>query len=189
MQPEQWLELARHVLLFAVILTAAYTDLARGKIYNWCTLGGLVAGLLLNYARGGVGGGGIFSANLGGSLIATALVALVFAWPYFKGGIAGGDVKLLLAVAAIGGLEEGYIAYALLYCAVIGFVMALAVLIWKRRLLAGIWGALRFTFSFKRAGVEKAEETDSPAKITIPYGLAIAIGSLVAWFIVEVPRW
>ena len=90
--------LAKHCILFALLIACVYTDLARGKIYNWCTVPGIVVALGLNLLIGGLWRGGLTGANLGSAAIAVAVVALIFAWPYLKGGIAaGGGFEIALA--------------------------------------------------------------------------------------------
>jgi prepilin peptidase CpaA len=170
-----------------VLIVSVYTDLAKGKIYNWCTLSAIVVGLLFNYAIGGLADGGWTGANLLSSAAAVLVVFLVFAWPYFRGGIAAGDVKLILAVAAIGGFHKYFAIYALFYSVLIGGLMALLVFVWKGKLVEGLKGAARFAFSTGRA--EKGDAGgDAPARLTIPYGFAIAIGSTIAWYLVELPK-
>ena len=181
------LMVVRHCVLFAVLIISVYSDLVRGKIYNWCVLPGLFLGLLLNALLGGFWAGHLSGANLGSSALAILLVLIVFLWPYLKGGIAAGDVKLMLAVAGIGGLHNYFILYALLYTAFIGALMALSVLIWRGRLRAGLKGTARFLFSAGPRSSEAEGEQKTPP-ITVPYGLAISFGSILAWFIVEVPR-
>ena len=175
----------RHCLLFILLITCVYTDVARGKIYNWCTLPAIGLGLGTNYVIGGLVDGGLSGANLISALVAVALVAVLFGWPYLRGGIAAGDVKLILAVAAIGGMHEFFTAYALLYSALVGALMAVLVFIWHGELWKGLKKGLRFTFSVGRIGEGKEEE--APARITVPYGCAIAIGSIIAWYLVELP--
>ncbi len=183
MSASDWLLLCRHCLLFTVVIVAVYTDIARCKIYNWCTLPAIFLGLLFGLAIGGLWGGGWRGGNLGSSALAIVMVAVVFAWPYLKGGIAAGDLKLMLAVAAVGGTHKGFIFHALLYTALVGALMALLVVIWRGRLRAGLGGALRFAFSLKRRAPEQAQAE----KITVPYGVAISIGSILAWYMVEFP--
>jgi len=181
------LSVARHVLFFALVIVCVYTDLTRGKLYNWCTLPALVGGLLLSYALGGLLDGGILGVNLVSSILGLAIAALVFIWPYLRGGIAGGDVKLMLAVAAIGGAENLFIVYALLYSALIGALMALLVLIWRGRLREGLKGAVRFTFSARRLGSKEGETRRLVTGVAVPYGLAISIGSVIAWYVTMLP--
>jgi len=178
----------RHGLLFAVLIAAVYTDLSRGKIHNWCTLPGILLGVMLNAGLGGVFEGGLWGANLVSSLGALVVVLLVFLWPYLRGGIAAGDVKLMLAVGAIGGMHNFFIAYALLYSSLIGVAMALVMLVWKGRLRAGLKGTVRFLFSRRRLGVEGDGDESFGSGVVIPYGFAIAVGSIFAWYMVELPR-
>lgn len=180
--------LFRHCLLFVLLIVTVYTDVAEGKIYNWCTIPAFALGLGTNYVLGGFMEGGLSGANLLSSLVAIVIVAILFGWPYLRGGIAAGDVKLMLAVAAVGGMHNLYTPYALLYSALVGALMALLVFIWRGELRKGVGNALRFTFStgsISDLNDEDDEEESSP--ITIPYGCAIAIGSIIAWYIVELP--
>lgn len=176
--------LVRHCFLFAVLMICVYTELAHGKLYNWSTLPAAFAGLLINFALGGLWDGGWRGANLGTALIAMGLVLLIFGWPYMRGGISAGDLKLMVAVAAIGGLHNMFIVTALFYTALVGLLMAVLVLIWRGSLWAGVKGAFAFTFVPKRKGAgQKAPES----RITVPYGVAIAVGSVLAWYLVELP--
>jgi prepilin peptidase CpaA len=182
------LSVARHLLFFALVIVCVYTDLTRQRLYNWCTLPALAAGLLVNYALGGVLEGGLLGVNLTSSMVGLLAAALVFAWPYLRGGIAGGDVKLMLAVAAIGGAQNLFIAYALLYSALIGGLMALLVLIWRGKLWEGLRGAVRFTFSTGRVGSGEGAASPSTSGVAVPYGFAISIGSVIAWYVTVLPR-
>jgi prepilin peptidase CpaA len=182
-----WVDLARHCVLFAVLIAAAYTDLAQGKIYNWLVLPGIALGLVLNLAVGGLARGGPWGANLLSSGLGIGMVLLVFIWPYLKGGIAAGDVKLMVAVGAIGGMHRLFTAYALFFASLVGALMALLVLIWRGRLRQGLRGAARFAVSLRRVdGQPQGEEAENPEALTVPYGFAIAVGSIIAWYMVEV---
>jgi prepilin peptidase CpaA len=84
-----------NIVLCVVLVTAAYTDGTRGKIYNWLTFPAILAGLILNF---------IFWYDVGpleglkwsGLGLAMGL-ALLFV-PFALGGTKAGDVKLLAAV-------------------------------------------------------------------------------------------
>ena len=182
----------RHCLLFGLLIICVYTDLAHRKIYNWCTLPAIVVGLLLSYAMGGLWDGGWLGVNLGSAALALALVGVIFGWPYARGGIAAGDVKLILAVGAIGGLHNAFTPYAVFYSALIGALMAVLALIWRGKLKEGLKGAVHFTFSTQRlraSGEDELEEKKpSVSGVTVPYGLAIALGSVIAWYQVELLR-
>jgi prepilin peptidase CpaA len=173
----------RPIVLFTTIIVCAYTDIARGKIYNSCTFTAIILGLGINYILGGVIETGWPGANLAGSLAGMAAVGLLFLWPYLKGGIAAGDIKLMLAVAAIGGMKEYFTFYALLYSSMTGALMAIALLIWKGKLLTGLKSTLKHTFSIKQAKLPDKNGEAATSTLTIPYGCAIAIGTVISWYV------
>jgi len=179
--------LLKYCPLFVVLIAAVYTDIAHGKIYNWCTLPAIALGLLVNLALGGLWQGEYQGANLGSSLLACGLVLVIFGWPYLRGAIAAGDVKLMLAVGALGGFHRMFIVRALVFTAIIGAVMALVAVIARGRLAEGLKGALRFTFSLKRLPETDGSEEGASGRIAVRYGVAISIGSIIAWFLSVFP--
>jgi prepilin peptidase CpaA len=106
----------------AVALVAAISDLYTGRIPNWLTLGGMLAGVVGHALHG-------FSvAGLGGGLQegAMALAGLLFCsiapgFLYWKGAMGGGDLKLFAAIGALGlpllGIEAQM--YSLLVAAIV----------------------------------------------------------------------
>ena len=172
------LEAARHILLLALAIVCVYTDLARHRIYNAATLSGLAGGLVLAY---------LLDATVAGQphLKAAALAALLgggilFA-VYLAGGLGAGDVKLMAAVGALsplGGATDGwrFVCLALMYTAIVGAAIAVGTLIWKGRLLEGLRDSARTLFTFRRG-----RKTDGEKPLTVPYGLAIGVGTLWAW--------
>ncbi len=84
-----------------------------------------------------------------------------------------GDVKLAAAVGAFLGPK---LAVAAMLCgAVIGGVIAIALLM--RR--GGFFGLFLVGLPFVKARRENSSPGESPAVLTMPYGVAIGIGSLV----------
>ncbi len=177
---------ARHILLAILLVVCAYTDLARGKIYNLTTFPAIVLGLLIGYVAGGVHAGGLDGISLVSSLTAMGIVVVLFGWPYLRGGIAAGDVKLMLAVAAIGAMNNYFTIYALLYSTLIGAFMAVMLFIWKGRLKEGLKTTARFAVSIGHVRGEDAKKAGRTTGLTIPYGSAIAIGTIIAWYVVEI---
>jgi len=183
---EYYILLGKHCVLLGLLVGCLYTDLARGKIYDYAVLPALFAGLLLNFVLGGLWDGGLQGVNLSSALLGTVLAGGIFLWPYARGGIGGGDVKLMAAVGALGGFHELYIILALIYTAVLGAAMAVVLLIWRGRFREGLTRSLRFIFSLKRVDENDGEsEGEQPEKLTIPYGTAICLGSTLAWFVTE----
>ena len=184
---EAYVLLIKHCVLFVLLIVAAYTDLTRGKVYNWSTMPAVFLGLALAYVLGGVWAGRLLTVSLAGNLLAALLVFAIFIWPYLMGGVGAGDVKLIVAVGAVGGFRNLYVVHALFYSALVGAVFSLIVLLRHGKLREGLKGSVRFLFSL---GLRKApaEGQERPAPLTVPYGAAIAVGSMVAWFTAELQR-
>ncbi len=128
------------VVLLGLTLVAAVTDVLRGKIYNWNTYCGIVAGLALSAAgslwlasdsaaKARLGywlGSPTAYDSLAGLVTCGALMILCFAvFP----GIGGGDVKLIAMMGALLGWEKGL--EALLWTFVLAACFSLIVLVWR----------------------------------------------------------
>jgi prepilin peptidase CpaA len=168
---------AAQVLLFAVLIVAATTDVLYRKVYNWLTYPAIIFGLTLAYAAGGVGNvhGGLESSALG-----FLLGAGVFGVAYLTGGVGGGDWKLVGAVGAIKGLE--FSVPAIFYSSLFGAFLAIVFLAYHGKLGVGLKRTARRAFGLKVADVPQGD----PVMQRIPYGVAIAFGTFFAWTMVEV---
>ncbi len=155
------------VVLGMVLTVAVYLELKESRIPNWLTLTGMSIGLLLGYLPGGL----TFPASLLGLCVGFGFLFLF----YVFGGIGGGDVKLMGAVGAL--LGGNVVGHALFYTAVIGGFMAVTVLIWRGGLWLGVRRGVMRLFKGKR--LPESPDDTTPAA-TVPYGLAIAAGSLLA---------
>ena len=126
-------DLCRHLVLFAMLVVALYTDLAHGRVENACAYGGIGAGLLLHALSAGWGQGGIPEClrdpgrmGLLNALLGAGISFALF-YPFFwRGGIGGGDLKLMTAVGALEGLRVTLTALVLVSAA--GAAMALGAL-------------------------------------------------------------
>lgn len=164
------LDIARHVAFFAVLVAAAYTDIAKSKIYNRLTLPAIFSGLALNFLMYGLSG------QLVNCLLGALIGGGIFWFFYIFDAVGGGDVKLMAAVGALMGLD--FTLAALLVIAIVGALMALVALLVRRRFGEGLKGSLKMLFLFKKPRPGGAEQ------ITIPYGAAIAFGSIITWALV-----
>lgn len=182
----QTVELLRHAALLGLVICCVYTDLSKGKVYNWATFGGLALGLatafVLDGDRASPGWPHLISAGL-----AMAIGGGVFLLLYFVGGMGAGDVKLVIAVGALAPFIPGrvtapaFMLIALMYAALAGAAIALCILIWKRQVASGLRESARalFTLRVKR---------DPAAPVTtMPYAVAIGAGVLWAWLEVMIP--
>jgi prepilin peptidase CpaA len=121
------------ILLLGLVLTAAATDVAWHKIYNWTTYPGMVAALGLSATGFGLVP---FWESVWGFLACGLL--LLFCFVTFR--VGGGDVKLLAMIGAFLGLASGM--EAMLWTFVLGACMGLIVLVWR----VGPWRLAARTF-------------------------------------------
>lgn len=162
------------LLLTLTVVLAAYNDLISRRIPNrlllLCALGVICIHL------SGLAPGDALLRALGGAATGFAL----FLPLYIVRGMAAGDVKLMATVGLFGSAGGAFELAVLTVC--IGGVMALVVVVWKRRwrdaganllsLLRPIWLGL--------AGVRLAPEPmPRPSVGSLPYGLAIASATLL----------
>lgn len=174
-------ELAMGVGLVVTCGLAVWFDLQENRLPNRLTLIALVLALVLRAAWG-------FAPLQSGLLAAAAgfAVALPF---YLLGGLGGGDVKFLSAVGAFIGLPA--LPVALLVTALVGGVMAILAITRHRvfrKTLTNLH-AIMLTFGsgsftgWKGEDSEALLTVDSPGALTVPYGVAIAVGALTGWFL------
>ena len=161
------------IALIALSVIAAWWDIRHRRIPNWLTLSGLVIAFALRSA------GGLGSVTAG---ILGAALAFGLALPFFSvGGLGGGDVKLLAAVGAF--LGPAQLVLALVVMAVTGGVMAVVTIVRHRaykKTLVNVRTILSSGFgSGKRRGKGSLAmpTVSSPDALTIPYGVAIALGA------------
>ena len=136
------------LMLIAWATTAAGFDARHHRLPNWLTLGGLLAGSLYALTTG--------TSLLGGSaanaMFATVIAFLLLLPAYLAGWMGAGDVKLLAAMAMLGGGK------ILLPTLVIGSVVT------------GI-GALAFMLFGRRLA-----QVELPRKRPLPFGVGLALG-------------
>lgn len=161
------------IALIALSLIAAWWDIRHRRIPNWLTISGLVIAFAL---RSPAGLGSVTAGILG------AVLAFGLALPFFAvGGLGGGDVKLLAAVGAF--LGPAHLALALVVMALAGGLMAVVTVVrhraYKRTLLnvrtivsTGLTGGKR-----RKKGSLALPTLRSADALTIPYGVAIALGA------------
>jgi prepilin peptidase CpaA len=161
------------IVLVAFAGSAAWWDATAHRIPNKVTMMGLAAALALRAPTGleavvqGLAGAGI-----------VLVVALVF---YALRAIGGGDVKLLAAVGAFMGPAE--VPGALALIAVLGAAFALVSVIRRGVLPLLLFNTLDLVKSLASLGQSGlSRKLETPAALTIPYGVPIAVGTLIWWF-------
>ena len=164
----EYLTLAQQVVFFALMTVCTYTDIAKDKVYNWATLPAIVLGLAMWFISHGIER--VFLNSIIAMLVGGGLFFLFF---LFRA-VGAGDVKLMMAVGALMGLQ--FLLFALLPIAIIGALMAVGVMIFRRRLIEGLKSSAKILVTLRP---KKAAEGKPP--LTVPYGAAIAIGSMWTW--------
>jgi prepilin peptidase CpaA len=152
------------IMLVAVSLVAAYTDLARRRISNVLTFGLAAVALGLSCAHGAIA----FALMLGTYLALLAVGTI----PFSRGWIGGGDVKLLAAGAVCAGWPG--LASLLLVTSVAGGVLAVIELARARRLHFAL---MQLATAVYVGGLGRGVILE-PERRRLPYALAILTGAL-----------
>jgi prepilin peptidase CpaA len=155
-----------------IAICAGVLDWRYRRIPNWLTVSGAVMGLLVNASI--FGWAGVKSALVG---LALGL-AVLFPFVLLRS-LGAGDWKLAGALGACLGPQP--LIVVLMGTILIAGVMALAVVIWKGRLLQtlkNIGGMLGAFFHLRLPGAEVS--LDSPQSTKIPFGVAMAAAVLVS---------
>ena len=160
------LEMPLQALILSVVAVAALTDLRRRKIYNLLTFPTMALGLVVNTWLGGPTG---LLVSVTGLLLGAALFLL----PVAAGGRGAGDLKLLAAVGALGG--PAFAFWCALFTSMAGGVLALLVLLARRRFLAVAGGMVLDLYT------QQSPRMDS--NIRLPYAVSIAAGAVAALFL------
>jgi prepilin peptidase CpaA len=160
--------------LVVTVVLAAVSDLRTRRIPNALTSTAFLSALLL---RALLGGGALVDGLLGAGL-ALAIMLPLFAMR----GVGGGDAKLMIVVGAFLGPQG--LLLALLVTALVGGAMSLVAVARGGVLLPVLYntsGLLKWVFTLGGRG--ERTTLASPGAVSVPYGVAIAIGSIVALFI------
>ncbi len=169
-------DLFRSASLLILLGAAAVLDVRTRRIPNWLTVTGLLTGLALALGAGGWPWG---LSALGGAGAALATGFLLFA----LGVLGAGDAKLLAAVGAHFGLSQ--VVGAMGSVAVCGGVLALVHAGRQGIILPALFATGRMIGRFFRFGTGGGPrpEPASGRLGEVPYGLAIAVGSTIWWFL------
>jgi prepilin peptidase CpaA len=158
-------------LAVALALIAGWTDFRSRRIPNWLTIPGLLVGISLNALAGGLPG-------LKTSLLGAGLGLLVLLPFVVLRSLGAGDWKLAGALGAFVGWQA--LADLLMGSVFVAGVMALVLVIYKRRFkqtLRNIGRMLASLLTFHMPGAEVS--LDNPQSLKVPYGVALALTTLL----------
>lgn len=164
-------------LLAAMLIICIATDLKSRLIYNKVLLPFLIIGLGVNFHTGGW-------PMLLDSLKGFGLGLVMLLIPFSLGGIGGGDVKLLAVIGAVKG--SSFVISTFLAGALAGGVLALIILVRRRRLLNTLLGIIESVSNkLIKYGIpwfhynKRTARDDLP--LHLPYSLAIGTGVAVSY--------
>ncbi|MEZ2347760.1 prepilin peptidase [Terriglobus sp. RCC_193] len=155
-----------------VALCAAVMDVRTRRIPNWFTLSSLVGAFLLQVMLGG-----LHALLL--SFAAAAIAGSLFAVMFLAGGMGGGDVKLIAAIAAGIGLAD---TGALLMCTVLcGGALAVCMMVRHGRVVESFRNTGRIMLHHYENGLEPHPELNvrNRRNLRLPYAVAITAGTLL----------
>ena len=161
------------VVLAAVVIAAAASDLRTGRIPNRITVPGAALGLALQGYHGGIHG---TLAALAGAGLGLAIFMVL----YLAGGMGAGDVKLFGAVGALVGPQA--LVWVFIFTGLLGGVAALALAMARGRLRQTLASTGQLMLSFGKLRWEEARQASSlhaPGALLLPYGAVIAGGALL----------
>lgn len=161
----------------ALAVVAAVIDVREHRIPNWLTYPAIAMGVLLRWFFFGWRG-------LGSALAGCALAGGVVFLFYLVRAMGAGDVKLLAAIGSLVGPSNAVVVLAA--TAISGGVLALLYVVFRRRVgatLRNVGSVLTF-HSWNGLKAHPELNLDNPSALRMPYGLAIATGTLYAFLTV-----
>jgi prepilin peptidase CpaA len=158
-------------LAVAFALTAGWTDWRSRRIPNWLTVPGFFVGITANVLVNGLAG-------LKTSLLGAGLGLIVLLPFVFLRSLGAGDWKLAGALGAYVGWES--LLDLLMGSVLVAGVMALALVIYKRRFKETMRNIGRLLGSIFMLRMPEAEVSlDNPQSLKVPYGVALALTTLL----------
>ena len=164
-------ELMKLVLLIPVALAVIYYDVRYRRIPNEIVVITLVAGVIINSAIGSWTG-------MLGSVEGFALAFVPMFLLHLFGAMGAGDVKLSGAVGAVLGVK--LVPLALIIIVMMGAVLAIYSMIRSGRVFSTLHGVLRIFVGLIPGWEMPRFAMPADRRHTIPYGVAIMLGSLIA---------
>lgn len=176
----EWRAEVSHAAVTLFVIAVSFFDLRERRIPNFLVFPAAALGLLVNLYWGGWSG-------LVFGLKGLGLAFLLLLIPYLVGGMKAGDVKFLMAIGAFLGATD--VLRALL-ATVLCYPLFAALAVIKERKAGITWLRFRRVFwsflGFFIPGLKlyairlDAQDDESISSVRTPFGVAIAIGTLIA---------
>jgi prepilin peptidase CpaA len=160
------------ILTIVVVVLAVITDLLWRRIPNLLTFSAFFAAIIVRMVfQGWIG----LALALSGAVLAPTLLLLM----HGGRGIGMGDLKLAAAIGALLGPVMAIVT--MLITAIAGGLLAIATLLKPGGSLSQLFSTILIGLPFlkKNKGEDVPVEFNQPASATMPYGVAIGVGSLI----------
>ena len=156
-------------------------DVTQKRIPNWLVLAGMAGGILFHAWKGVPQ---IFDSFLGLGLgLGILTVPFAFGW------LGAGDVKFFGAVGALLGVK--FVPRGFFYSALLGGLLAVISIAFRGvnlRIFRTAWWDLKVLVASRGAVLPESVSEQSRGD-TVPYGVAIGLGTLVAFYLDPVGEW
>jgi prepilin peptidase CpaA len=158
-------------LLVPLALVISYYDVCYRRIPNLFVLATLLSGLMLNAYFGGTRG---VLLSVGGCMLAFGLMLTL----HILGTMGAGDVKLFAAIGSVLGLH--LIVPTFLVIALTGGVLAVFSMVRAGAVRTTLLNVLRIFVGLLPGWEMPRFSIPADRRLTIPYGVAITLGSLIS---------
>ncbi len=158
-------------LLVPLAIIIGYYDVRYRRIPNAFVLAALAAGLAMNAIFGGLAG---LAASLGGCALAFILMFLL----HIFGAMGAGDVKLFAAIGAVTGAQ--LVVPTFLVVALTGGLLAVVSIIRAGTVMTTLHRVLQIFVGMLPGWQMPKFAVPADRSHTIPYGVAITLGSIIS---------
>jgi len=162
------------MLALAVGLTAGWIDLRARRIPNWLTVSGALLGIAIHTHQSGITGTAMSLEGL--------FLALVVLFPMVMlRAMGAGDWKLMASLGAI--LGPWMMLFVLLAAIFLSGIMAVVMVIRANKVKETFRNMFVLVQGFLAFGLRANPEIslDNPALLKLPFGVAVALGSVVCF--------
>ncbi|HLL69818.1 MAG TPA: prepilin peptidase [Pyrinomonadaceae bacterium] len=165
------LTIVSSALLIPLAVVITYYDARYRRIPNAFVLATLVAGLSINSIFGGMQGA---LASLGGCALAFALMFML----HIFGAMGAGDVKLFAAIGSVVGAS--LVVPTFLVVVLTGGALAVVTMFRAGTVKETLWRVVQIFVGFLPGWEMPRFSVPAERRYTIPYGVAITVGSLIS---------
>jgi prepilin peptidase CpaA len=159
------------LFLIPLAVLVIYYDVRYRRIPNVFVLATLIAGLMLNFALGGVNG---ILSSVGGCVFAFILMFMLHVF----GAMGAGDVKLFAAIGSVMGAS--LVLPTFLVVVITGGMLALISILRSGVFKTTMFRVLQIFVGLLPGWQMPKFSVPADRRLTIPYGVAITVGAIIS---------